>query len=331
MRLSSLGDIVNMAVIFSKLRQRFPDAEIELLVKKQFKDIVDPNDYNIKITPFDSSTGLSGWLNLCREKKEQNFDLFLDMHANLRSKILGFYLPKVKKLNYKKPYFKRFFLFNFHINFFSKHYNLVNEYLRVLKPLGIDDQNIKTEISLTAEARSGAEELLERKGVSGKYAVITPISAWGPKRYPLEKFIHISDYLVQQKGLPVVWLGGKGDTYLDNLSVDAEKNTVVVGETTLKESIALLEKAEINISNDTGLPYAAQAVGTPALIIFGPSSRETSAGYVQNGSRTCEIDIWCRPCSKGNRKCFRKKQYCMLHDEKKIFNLIDKILKGVKE
>ncbi len=328
MRLSSLGDIVNLTVIFSKLRKRFPEAEIEFLVKKQFKDIVSPNNYGIKITVYDSANGLKGWLKICKEKQQENFDIFLDMHNNIRSKLLSFYVRKARKFQYKKPLMKRFLLFNFHINLFSKSYNLVDEYLKVLKPLGIENNQPKTEIKLSEEVLVDAQNILKQKGVKKKYAVILPISVWETKRYPLEKFPKIADYLTGEKDMDVVWLGGKADTYLNQFDINAEHNFKIVGETSLMESIAILAKSEIVIANDTGLPYAAQAVGTPALIIFGPSSRETSAGYVQNGSMVLEKKIWCRPCSKGDRKCFRKERYCMQYSMNEINQYINKIISG---
>ncbi len=325
-RLSSLGDIVNLTVIFSKLRQKFPKAVIEIIVKKQFQGIVKPNSYNITVTSFDPSTGLKGWLAICREKQSEGVDLFIDMHNNMRSWLLRFFLRNSRQLHYKKPYLRRFLLFYLHINLFPKDYLLVDEYLKVLSSLGIETQPRKTKISLSNQATQTVKKKLIEKGIHQKFAVITPISAWKNKRYPIDKYFEISQYLVKEKNLSVIWLGGKNDQYLSGLTFSDDKNILMLGETSLQESIALLEKAEIVVSNDTGLPYAAQAVGTPAVIIFGPSSRETSAGYIQNGSHRIEKDLWCRPCSKGERNCFRKEQYCMQHSQTEIFHAIDHLL-----
>ena len=329
MRLSALGDIVNLTVIFSKIREKYPHAEIHFLTKTQFQDIVNPNNYGIKIISFDSSKGLRGWLEICADLKKEKYDWFLDMHNNIRSRILGLYLSKVKGKKFVKPRIRRLLLFYFLINCFSKKFNLISEYLKVLKILGIDSNYGYTEIKLRDSVIQKSKDILKSVGIKKDFVVILPIAAWKNKRYDLNRYLQLSEKIVSEYKMQVVWLGGKSDEYLNEINIKNEQIIKMLGQTILMESMAILKQAKFVIGNDTGLIYASQALGTPSLIIEGPTSRETGAGHCQNGSKVLETTLWCRPCSqKGDRKCYRTKQHCLDFTVKEVYSVFNQIVTG---
>lgn len=331
MRLSALGDIVNLTVIFSKIRNKYPEAEIHFLVKAEFKAIVANNGYNIQIRTFDSGKGLKGWLSLCRELQKENFDFFLDMHNNIRSWILSQYMRKSKIAHYHKPQVKRYLLFYSLINLFIGHYNLIAAYLKVLKVLGIKDRDGLTEIRLDEEVKTRAKEILSGNDVAENFVVILPIAAWKNKRYSVDRYKLLSQKIMTETDMSVIWLGGPGDDYLDEITFETEKIKKLIGCTSLMESMAILQLAKVVVGNDTGLTYAAQALGTPALIIEGPTSRETGAGHCQYGSQVLEKSLWCRPCSqKGDRKCYRRIQYCLDFSVNEVYEKFNQVLSGAK-
>jgi len=326
MRLSSLGDIVNLTVIFSVLRNHYPNATIDFVIKEKFRPLVEPNNHNIGIIEFDEKTGFSGWISICRRLKAEKYDYFLDMHNNIRSRILSVFLWNTKKTHFVKPRLRRFLLFYFWINLFPKTYNLITEYLKTLTLLNIYVESGKTDIRLKESVEKTAHKKLKEKGIVGDFIALLPIAAWKNKRYNLSRFKELSQLIIKSHNLPVVWLGGKQDRYLDAIELKSENIIPVIGETSLMESMAILKQARIVIGNDTGLTYAAQALGTPALIIEGPTSRETGAGHVQYGSRVVKKDTWCRPCSqKGDRRCYRKKQYCLDIMPEEIFDTFNQV------
>jgi len=81
----------------------------------------------------------------------------------------------------------------------------------------------------------------------------------------------------------------------------------------LRLSLGIIRNARMAVGSDTGLIHAAEALGTPSVMIMGPTSRETGGGtYLQKSVTLENNNLWCRPCSQnGKQTCFRKKQYCM--------------------
>ena len=314
MRLSSMGDIVVLSPLFRSLRERFKNSQIDFIVKKQFSSLVENNPYISNILLFDTKDGLNGWLDLCRKLSNEGYSLFIDMHNNIRSWILSLYMWRVRQLKYRKPRLKRFLLFYMLINLFPKNFSLLDEYYKVLTKLGIKPSGYTPEIFLDNGAKSRASDVLRLKRIEKPFAVFLPIAAWKNKRYPIAKFSEVAREVTEKLKLNVVWLGGKSDEYLNDPALDEKGDQVtrIIGETDLETSLSIISESKLVVGNDTGLTYSAEALGVPTVLILGPTSKETGAGLHRQGSMTLQKNFWCRPCSqRGNRRCYRKKRYCI--------------------
>jgi ADP-heptose:LPS heptosyltransferase len=73
-----------------------------------------------------------------------------------------------------------------------------------------------------------------------------------------------------------------------------------VGRLTLRETAELLAAAGAVVANDTGLAYISAAVGTPTLILFGPTPH-TTLGQLPPNVRVLRTDLACEPCWFGRR------------------------------
>ena len=108
-----------------------------------------------------------------------------------------------------------------------------------------------------------------------------------------------------------------------------EKLIDIHGETSLRESIAIISQAEFIIGSDTGLVHAAEGLDIPAISILGPTTKETGAGVFNKRSVTVEdANLWCRPCSQnGSIPCYRKEQYCMTNiDVKNVMKAVERVM-----
>jgi heptosyltransferase-2 len=86
----------------------------------------------------------------------------------------------------------------------------------------------------------------------------------------------------------------------------------LAGKLSLMGSAALLGKAKMVLTNDTGMLHMAQAMKAPVVAIYGPTTRELGFFPLTENSRVAEIDISCRPCTqKGLHSCPRKHFRCM--------------------
>ncbi|HPC35082.1 MAG TPA: glycosyltransferase family 9 protein [Candidatus Marinimicrobia bacterium] len=330
-RLSSMGDIVVLTPIFRSFREKYPSARIDFLTKKDFAEIVANNPFLSNIIAYDSSTGLAGWRELCQKLAAQDYDLLIDMHNNIRSHILSHYLRRVSLLRYHKPYLRRFLLFYLWLNLFPPDFRLLKEYFKVLQSLGINyPPDARPEIFLKPEAITKARDILAKYEISEPFVTILPIANWPNKLFPLEKYIKVARRINTDLQMPVLWLGGKGDIHLQQLDyLVPGKSVRLAGETTLSESLALISLSRAVIGSDTGLTYAAEALGKPVVLILGPTSQETGAGCYAPKSTVLEAQLFCRPCSqKGDRRCYRRRRQLCFDQitDGQVFEALEKII-----
>jgi heptosyltransferase II len=95
----------------------------------------------------------------------------------------------------------------------------------------------------------------------------------------------------------LLWGGADKDLVKRALSLAGNNKWLVPlpWEATLTETGALLTKAQIMISNDSGIMHLASAVGSKALAIFGPTNPEFCGPYGPKGAMVYR-KVPCSPC-----------------------------------
>jgi len=79
-----------------------------------------------------------------------------------------------------------------------------------------------------------------------------------------------------------------------------QKSTVLAGETTLRQLMALLSRCSLVVTNDSGPMHLAAALGLPLVAIFG-STDERATGPLGPHTRIVKRPVSCSPC--GLREC----------------------------
>jgi len=136
-----------------------------------------------------------------------------------------------------------------------------------------------------------------------------PGATWPNKVWTVAGYRQLFDLM---HGKQAVILGGAENTVCDEIAGEFENVVNLRGKTNLRTSMTILSIASVAVGADTGLIHAAEALGTPVVMITGPTSRETGANVRHTGSQQLYSDLWCRPCSKnGQRRCIRNEQFCL--------------------
>jgi lipopolysaccharide heptosyltransferase II len=155
-------------------------------------------------------------------------------------------------------------------------------------------------LHLTAADDAEVERLLAAEGVAPPFVAVAPGSIWGSKRWP--HFAALADRLARWQD--VVLVGGPGDASLAetiaHAAPDPPARRIVntAGRLTVRQSAALIRKAAALVTNDSAPLHLAQAVGTPTVAIFGPTT--PAFGFGPRGPRDVVVEregVACRPCS----------------------------------
>jgi len=144
----------------------------------------------------------------------------------------------------------------------------------------------------TSAAR-GADDLLAP--LEGRAPVaLAPGAAYGPaKRWPVDRFEALTRLLIDA-GWPVIVTGGETERALGGrlARVGAHDFT---GRTGLLEAVALLARARVLVTNDSGALHLGRAAGTPVVALFGSTSPRWTGPEPEEGVILTR-DLSCSPC-----------------------------------
>lgn len=129
-RFSSIGDIVLTTPVVRCLKQQVDNIEIHYLTKNNFISVIENNPYIDKIHTIGND--LKSLIPLL---KQENFDLVIDLHHNVRTLRLKYFLGK-KSVSFNKFNWKKFLITTFKINKLPKQH-IVDRYLETINFLGV--------------------------------------------------------------------------------------------------------------------------------------------------------------------------------------------------
>jgi heptosyltransferase-2 len=139
-------------------------------------------------------------------------------------------------------------------------------------------------LTLSDERKAGARNLLHGLGLRDEQLLVAlcPGSINSrAKRWPAERFADLADRLIKELDAQVILIGSSAE---QDVSAEVERQMKLVpvtltGKTSLSELVAVLSQADLLITNDTGPAHIAAAVGTPTLVIFGPTNPVTTRPF----------------------------------------------------
>ena len=307
-RFSSIGDIVLTTPVVRCLKKQL-NAEVHFLTKKSYYSIVAHNPYIDRVHVLGSS------LSKCVNKlKEENYDLIIDLHHNLRTQVIKSLLRK-KSFSYPKLNFEKWLMVKLKIDRLPEEH-IVDRYLSTCASLGVrnDGEGLDHFIPAKDEVHLST---LPPEFQNGYIAWVIGAKQ-STKKFPYEKIISIID----DADKPVILLGGKEDRphgkYISMGLIAGRQNIYnACGEYTIHQSASILKQANLVLTNDTGLMHIAAALRKKVISLWGNTIPEFGMypyyGTHDIPSITMEVfDLPCRPCSKiGYDDCPKGHFKCM--------------------
>ena len=146
-RLSSVGDVVLSSPLVRALHGRYPDCQIDFLVKAEYADLVRFNPHVAHVIQFPGGGTLRDLVRLRRTVISSRYDLIIDIHDSIRSRYLSAGAVKVTRVNKRK--FARTLLVNFKLDVYDRWGgapDVAARYLETVTPWGIQDDGGGPEI-----------------------------------------------------------------------------------------------------------------------------------------------------------------------------------------
>lgn len=295
-RLSALGDILLTTPVIRSLKNKYPDSEIDFLLKREYSDTLKYNPY------------INNLLFFGDKYYQANYDLIIDLQNNHSSKKIISKLKamrgKTKVYRFNKPQLKKFMLVNFKINLYKEILQIPEMYAASIPDLKLDDKGLDLFLG-----DYGYVELEK-----GEYIGIAPGSRHFTKRYPLNYFAELGN-LLSSGGFKILIFGGSSDKIICRELENKIPGAInLCNENQLLLTGRYMNECKLVITNDSGLMHVASALQKPVIALFGSSVREFGfAPYKTKNLLLENNSLSCRPCSHyGREECPKKHFNCMM-------------------
>ena len=317
-----VGDMVMAQCLFSALRERFPDAAIDVFAPSFTAPLVKRMP---EIRRFIEDPLPRGRISFGRRRTTGRllrgvYGRAYVMQGNWKSALIPWFAGIPQRTGYLK----------------EMRYGLLND----IRPLTKDmkRRTARAYFDLAgggtfanprlAVDRDNQARLFERHGLAGEpYAALMPGAEYGPaKRWPAASYAGFAGKMID-RGLGVVLLGSpKDEPVAREIAKAVPAVTDLTGKTDLDDAIDLTAGARFAVCNDSGLMHVAAAVETPVLAVYGSTSPKNTPPLTDK-KELVWLGLDCSPCHK--RECPLGHLNCLNRiDIDRVVAAADRLLNG---
>lgn len=304
-KLRSIGDTVLCTPSLIALKRFLPNTEIDILLEDWVAPVLDGFDAVDNVISV--GKGTAERLRVARLIRRQKYDVAFNLHGGTTATMFVRASGARHRVGYSSYLYS--FLYDHLLSSASEYWgrektHSAEQQLALLGFVGVPiNDRPKSRLVVSADAIQSMEGKfsVQPQGESaqirpGEFALLHPGTAFFTKRWPTENFARTAEFLAG-KGLQTVAVGSKGEVkVLDDLKRESTVPVKTFGDLTLPEITALASKAKIFIGNDSGIAHIAAAVGTPSVVVFGPSNRDHWRPWTDAPNEIVFEPLPCQPC-----------------------------------
>ncbi len=296
-RFSSIGDVLLTTPLVRALHRRHPEAELVFVTKRAMAPLVSDNPHLTHVVALEPDEPIQA---LARRVRAFGPTHGLDLHGSLRSVALRA-LVRTRWAGYRKRRLARTMLIATKLDVYGQSVPVPERYFVAARRLDVHPDGGAPEFHLAGGARERADAWLAERGLAGApLAALAPGAAHATKRWPVRHWSELANRL-RTGGLSPVVVGGPGDRGIAQQLTDVPS---AAGEFSLQETGALVARARVLVSGDTGVMHMATGVGTPVVALFGPTVARFGFLPYRAPAQVLQRALPCRPCTAtGSSHC----------------------------
>jgi heptosyltransferase I len=280
LRLSAVGDICHTLPVVRTIQAHWPSTKISWIIGKLEASLVQDIP-GIEFVIFDKSRGMNAYLDVRKALHGRKFNALLHMQMSLRSSVVNRLVNTSTRIGFDRARAKDLqWLFNNTQIPAHRNQHVMDSFFGFAEALGIKERNLCWDIPIPESDQQQAETLLPGDEPT---LVISPCSSMSYRNWTSDGYAAVSDYAVKQYGLRVVLTGGPSIIELEmgqDIETKCKLPTInLIGKTNLKQLLAILDKATVVLSPDSGPAHMATAVKTPVIGLYACTNPDRARPY----------------------------------------------------
>ncbi|HYM76166.1 MAG TPA: glycosyltransferase family 9 protein [Candidatus Dormibacteraeota bacterium] len=297
-RLSAMGDVIHALPAAQALRAAFPQAMIGWLVEERWVELLcasgaprrGPRSAQRPLVDWVHTVDLKGWrkslftihtleqiARVRNDLRAADYDVAVDLQGAVRSGLAARWSGARVVYGVAQPrespaslwYTRQAITRGAHV--IEQNLSLAEAVAEKAMPAA------RVEFPQDRESEGRIEQRLGEAGI-GDFAILNPGAGWGAKRWPAERYGHVSRVLAAG-GVRSIVNYGPGEEDLARETETASEGAARALKCSISELIALTRRAKLFVGGDTGPLHLAAALQVPVVAIFGPTDPARNGPY----------------------------------------------------
>jgi heptosyltransferase II len=302
-----LGDAILTLPMIQKLDEMYPMSEIDVLAIPSTKDVFIASPYINEVLVIDKKGKEKSVFSLFKyagELQDRKYTRIYSPHRSLRTSLIVMQSGVKDTTGFDNAAFKH--IYKDLVAYKEYHH----EVQRNLDLIGYryegEGWRVLPEIKVPVSSKERVELFIRRNNIRDPYYTVAPGSVWDTKKYPEEYFIDVIKFLAAT-GFPVILVGGKKEKELCERIALLFPGKVwsAAGKMSITETIFLLGKSLLLISNDSAPVHMGMCVDIPVLTLY--CSTVPDFGFYPYNYKSSHLsysELSCKPCGiHGYKEC----------------------------
>ena len=280
LRLSALGDVTHVVPLVRTLQAARPDTPIHWIIDKAGHKLLDGLP-GVTFHAYDKQSGMAGVKELRRQLPPGRFEALLQMQVAFRANLLSAFIPAERRIGYDRSRSK-----DLHGLFINERIpdrpgiHVLDAIGSFCEPLGLRQTEVSWDLAVPPSAFEWAAAQWQDDG--RPVLMISPCSSHVRRNWYADRYAAVANHALT-RGWRVVLCGGRSELERSMAdAIQAQLRTAaldLVGKDTLKQLPALLARANLVMTPDSGPMHIANAMGTKVLGLHAASNPDRSGPY----------------------------------------------------
>lgn len=282
-RLSAIGDVCHSLAVVQAIQKFYPEAKVTWVIGKVEASLLQGLP-NVRFIVIDKSEGLNTYIKL-RAQLPETFDVLLHMQVAFRANLIAACIRAKRKIGFAKHLSKE--LHGFFINertSLPANPHVLEGLASFATAIGVPAFTPAWNIPLSQNEDLWLSRLLTEHNINehDSILVVSAASSNDERNWLPDRYAAIIDYAFTHN-FKVLLCGGPlvSEKMLALNIIDHCKNKPIniVGQTTLKQLLAILKRATAVLSPDSGPAHMATTQGTPVIGLYAHSNPARTGPY----------------------------------------------------
>jgi heptosyltransferase I len=285
LRLSAIGDTCHVVPLLRTLRSAWPRTRFTWVIGKLEAKLMSLIP-DVELITVDKGAGLPAYRQLRTEMKRRGaFDLLLHLQLSIRASATAACISAPIKLGFDKPRARELqWLFTNRRIAERSREHVLDSFLGFADALGVPRQSPRWDIPLPPTALAYAEQLIPSSTKDAQPTlVISACSSHRARNWLPERYAAVADHAVRKHGMRVILCGGPAEIEREMAAAIIKHASVPlvdqVGKDTLPQLLALLARATVLLTPDSGPAHMATMVDTPVIGLYAATNPARSGPY----------------------------------------------------